>query len=275
MFKKGFIFPGLQDSGYESGFSLPLTPELRTYPDLNLEVIWFQNGKRQGIAKVEVPEEPALFVRSWESKWGFTRKEKSSTDLYCLRITSPSHPDMVLPPAEVEGQMMLRHLKQGWTSSVLTNFVPLRPPGHRYAPIIHMAHCMASAAEVETIHLFMNIKNIDDPNVTSAGTLVADVQSYDGAQLGKANYPIVANATVAISHDTIAKDCGVSDDTLRQGIHVKFYGGESQFAILTLFRHRLNGSIAIEHTLPPPYYIPALRNPVVRNLVYGQLEMSQ
>jgi hypothetical protein len=167
---------------------------------------------------------------------------------------------------------MLLRKDSGAISSILTGFIPLRSPDYNYAPIIHTSHCMADYANNETINLFINIKNVEEVNSVAGGVMVAEVYDRSGVCLGKKKYPIIANSTFSISHDKIANDFDISSAELQKGINIKFYGGESQFSIVTLFRHRLNGSIAIEHSLAPLYYIPALKNPEVRSIVYGQLE---
>ncbi len=272
MFKKTFIFPGLHHLGYESGFAVALTPALRRYEDLRVELLWFRDGKRQTSTYLEIPKSPALCLRSWESDWGFKTEEHNPTDLYCLRMSSPAHPQANLPEGGLEGQMLLRHRTHGWTSTILTGFIPARGEGHRFAPIIHTGHCMANAATNETITLFMNVKNIDAPAVTDGGIITAAIYDLSGNIIGKKTYPVLGNATVALSHDRIASDCGISPAQLQQGVNIKFYGGDSQFAIITLFHHRTQGSIAIEHSLAPLYYIPELKNPAIRTLVYSQME---
>jgi len=270
MFKKGFVFPNLQYDGYESGFSVAVTAGMRKYPDLSFELIKFKDGVRMESVMLPVPVEPASHCCFWISN--LTNNDKNEADIYCIRFISQSNPDTVLPNTDVEGQMLLRKKNNGAISSILTSFIPLRSPDYRYAPIIHTSHCMADSANVETINLFMNIKNVESENSVSAGVMVAEVYDRGGVRLGKKNYPIIANSTFSISHDKIAIDCDISSETLQQGINIKFYGGESQFSIITLFRHRLNDSIAIEHSLAPLYYIPALKNKEIRNIVYGQLE---
>ena len=128
MSKKGFVFPGLRYAGYEAGFSVRITPEMRRYDDLRFELILLRGGKRQHSVYLSIPAEPALYFRSWESSWSGALDENSSTDLYCLRIDSSSHPEANLPPGSLEGQMILRHLTHGWTSTILTGFIPLRAP---------------------------------------------------------------------------------------------------------------------------------------------------
>lgn len=274
MAKKGFLFPGLQYAGYEAGFSLRLTSELRRYSDLRVELLHFREGQCQRVVTLAVPAEPVAFFRSFESDWGVEAAGSTTTDLYCLRLMSPSQPEADLPSGGLEGQMLLRHRTYGWTSSILTGFVPLRAPGHRFAPIMHTGHCMAQGTSTETLHLFMNVCDVEAPHATQVGVLTAHVYQRDGAKLGSACYPVLANATVTISHDTIVRDCGLPDTALQQGINIKFHGGASQFAILTILRHRATGSIALEHTLAPMYYIPGIVNPAIRTLVYGQLKAS-
>src|SRR3546814_10232102 len=66
------------------------------------------------------------------------------------------------------------------------------------------------------------------------------------------------------SSDVCSSDlhkAGLPADQVGQGINVKFWGGGSQFSILTIYQNRQNGSIGVEHSLAPLYYLPDLIKP--------------
>lgn len=272
MMQKVFLFPGLRHIGYDSGFSLPLKAERAHTADLQAEVSLFSQGRLALRQEVALGQLPGLFYRGWNTDWFANDALPANGDeLYCVRLKSPAQPDQKLPKTELEGQMLFRQ-KDDWVSSILTGFVPARAPGHRFAPIIHTAHYIAAEPHIETISLFMNLKDIAHDGVIEAGVLNAQIHARSGEHLATVQFPVTGNATVAISSDDLLQQAGLPAARAREGINVKFWGGASQFSILTLYRHRDNGSIGVEHSLAPLYYLPDLLKADVRSLVYQQFK---
>jgi hypothetical protein len=277
MMQKAFLFPGLRHMGYASGLSIPLKGEVQRTPDLNAEILMFSRGclaARHEVPLGEMGLSGSLFYRGWDMNWFPEPVPAAGDELFCMRLTSPAYPERALPQSDIECQMLLRQ-KDDWVSSVLTGMVPLRAPGYRYAPIIHTAHYIASEPEVETITLFMNIRDVSSAGPMDGGVLNADVSARTGEYLGTVQFPVRGNATVAISSDDLIRELNLSGTQSSQGINVKFWGGASQFSIVTVYRNRANGSIGMEHSLAPIYYLPGLRDPKVRALVYQQLESKR
>lgn len=214
-----------------------------------------------------------MFYRGWGSDWFPEPLPGVGDELYCVRLKSRMDPERALPKTEIEAQMLFLQRSEDWVSAVLTSMVPIRPSGYRFAPIIHTAHYIASEPEVETITLFMNVKDVSHAGDLDAGVLNAEVSSRAGDYLATVQYPAKGNATLAVSSDDLLRKLNLSEEQARQGINVKFWGGASQFSILTAYRNRQNGSIGVEHSLAPLYYLPNLLNPDVRALVYQQLEV--
>lgn len=273
MMQKAFLFPGLRRIGYDSGFSIPLKAEVERTPDLIAEVLLFSQGCL--VARHEVPlrQLDSLFYRGWTADWFPEPMPETGDELFCVRLRSHVQPERALPQTDIEGQMLFRQ-RDGWVSSVLTSFVPVRAPGYRFAPIIHTAHYIASESDVETITLFMNIKDISNAGPMDGGALNAEVSSRAGEYLATVQFPVKGNATVAISSDDLVRRIDLSEAQVRKGVNVKFWGGASQFSVLTVFRNRQNDSIGVEHSLAPLYYLPDLLKPNVRALVYQQLEVK-
>ena len=273
MMQKAFLFPGLLHIGYDSGFSIPLRAEVERSPDLSAEVSLFSSGRLAARHEVSLGQLGSLFYRGWNTDWFPEPIPQTGDELFCVRLWSYAQSERALPKTDIEGQMLFRH-KDNWVSSVLTGFVPVRAPGYRFAPIIHTAHYIASESEVETITLFMNIKDVSNAGPLEGGLLNAEVSSRTGEYLATVQFPVKGNATVAISSDDLIKRINLSEGQIRKGVNVKFWGGASQFSILTIFRNRQNGSIGLEHSLAPLYYLPDLLKPSVRALVYQQLEVK-
>jgi hypothetical protein len=273
MMQRVFLFPGLRHIGYDSGFSIPLRAEVQCCPDLYAEIILFSEGRLITRRELALENQRAIFYRGWDADWFSEPLPALGDELYCVRLRSHSVPQLALPSTEIEAQMLFLHKNNGGVSSVLTGMVPMRSSGYRFAPIIHTAHYIASEPEVETITLFMNIKDINHVAPLEAGVLNAEVSTRSGDYIGTIQYPVKGNATMAISSDDLIKGLDLSEDQSKRGINVKFWGGASQFSILTIYRHRQNGSIGLEHSLAPLYYLPDLLNPAVRALVYQQLEL--
>lgn len=274
MMQRAFLFPGLRHIGYDSGFSIPLRAEVKHCPDLHAEVLLFSEGRLAARHEVALGGQGGVFYRGWNTDWFPEPLPAVGDELYCVRLKSHADPERALPKTDIEAQMLFLQKSEGWVSSVLTGMVPMRAPGYRFAPIIHTAHYIASEPEVETITLFMNVKDVSHAGVLDAGVLNAEVSSRAGDYLATVQYPARGNATLAVSSDDLLRRLNLSEEQARQGINVKFWGGASQFSILTIYRNRQNGSIGVEHSLAPLYYLPDLLNPDVRALVYQQLEVK-
>jgi hypothetical protein len=273
MMQKAFLFPGLRHIGYHSGFSIPLKAEVGRTPDLTAEVLLFSQGCLAARYDLPLGQLGTLFYRGWDTDWFPEYIPETGDELFCVRLKSHAQPERTLPQTDIEGQMLFRQ-KDDWVSSILTSFLPARAPGYRFAPIIHTAHYIASETEIETITLFMNIKDVSNASVMEGGVLNAEISSRAGEHFATIQFPVKANATVAISSDDLLQRVDLSEAQVRKGINVKFWGGASQFSILTIFRNRQNGSIGLEHSLAPLYYLPDLPKPNVRALVYQQLEVK-
>jgi hypothetical protein len=272
MMQKVFLFPGLRHIGYESGFSIPLKAELSQTADLVAEILLFSQGCLVMRHEVALGELNSLFYRGWSADWFSEASLPAFGDeLFCVRLKSLGNPEKNLPLTELEAQMLFRQ-KDNWVSSILTGFVPARAPGYRFAPIIHTAHYIVPEPEVETISLFMNLKDVSHADPMDGGILNAEISSRSGESLCTVQFPVRGNATVAISSDVLLERSGLSPEQARKGINVKFWGGASQFSILTMYRNRQNGSIGVEHSLAPLYYLPDLLKPDVRTLVYQQFQ---
>jgi hypothetical protein len=273
MIQRAFLFPGLRGIGYHVGFSVPLRAEMRRTPDLVAEVLLFSSGCLAARHQVNFGHPNFLFYRGWDADWFPETLAKAGDELYCILLKSSSDVGRALPQTDIEAQILFRK-KDEWTSSVLSGFVPVRPPGHKFAPIIHTAHYIASEPEVETITLFMNLKDVSNTGTSDAGILNAEIRSRDGEYLATVQYSGKGNATLAVSSDDLLSNIDVSGGHSRKGINVKFWGGASQFSILTVYRNRQNGSIGVEHSLAPLYYLPDLLSPAVRSVVYQQLVLK-
>lgn len=268
--QKAFLFPGLFHLGYEAGFSIPLSSEVKTAPDLSAIVTLFSGGCFASQHEIPLGQLGSLFYRGWAGEWFSEFTPKNGDELFCVRLVSPSKPKYELPKNDIEGQMTFKQ-KDNWISSILTGFVPVRESGHRFAPIIHTAHYIASESEVETITLFMNIKDLSHSGPLEGGVMNAEVSTRSGKIISNFNFPVKGNATVAISSDDLIGRFNLPQDSVSRGVNIKFWGGSSQFSILTIYRNRINGSIGLEHSLRPLYYLPDLLKPSVRNFVYEQL----
>jgi hypothetical protein len=274
MMQKVFLFPGLRHIGYDSGISIPLKAEKAKTTDLYAEFMLFSQGCLAARYELALDELDSLFYRGWSTDWFSPESLPAFGDeLFCVRLKSRGEPEKNLPQTELEAQMLFRH-KDNWVSSILTGFVPARAPGYRFAPIIHTAHYIAPEPEVETISLFMNLKDVSHAGPVEGGVLTAEISSRTGKPLGTVQFPVKGNATVAISSNDLLEKAGLSEEQARRGVNVKFWGGASQFSILTMYRNRQNGSIGVEHSLAPLYYLPDLLKADVRTLVYQQFKVK-
>jgi hypothetical protein len=214
----------------------------------------------------------ALFYRAFSTDWFPDPLPSIGDELYCVRLFSPSDLYRSLPKSDIEGQMLFFRKDKGWVSQVLTGMVPVREVDYKFAPIIHMAQYIGMGSETETITLFMNLKNAPGSGPSDAGILNAEVSALCGTYLKSFQYPVQGNTTLAIRSDNLLNKLDLSKKQAEEGVNIKFWGGSSQFVILTLYFNRENGSIGVEHSLAPVYYIPEILNSAVRSLVYEQLK---
>ena len=271
--QKAFLFPSLRHIGYDSGFSIPLRDEVELSPDLCAEVSLFSSGNLAARHKFSLSKLNSLFYRGWDVEWFPMSIPTAGDELFCVRLISNLQATKTLPQTNIEGQMLFKQ-KDDWVSSVLTNFVPLRAPGYQFSPIIHTAHYIACEQDFETITLFMNVKDINYSGLQDGGVLNAEVSSRAGEYYATVQFAVKANSTTEISTDDLIKSINLSEVQASKGVNVKFWGGASQFSILTMYRSRQNGSIGLEHSLAPHYYLPDLFKTNVRALVYQQLRVK-
>jgi hypothetical protein len=268
--QKAFLFPGLLHLGYDSGFSIPLSAEFRLSTDLKAVVTLFSGGCFAGQHEILLNQHTRLFYRGWMREWFSAPIPCLGDELFCVRLISPSRSKDDLPNIDIEGQMIFKQ-KDNWVSSILTGFVPVRKSGHQFAPVIHTAHYISSESEIETITLFMNIKDLTSSDSLNGGLMNAEISSRSGEKIASIQFPVKGNATLAVSSDDLVDRFHLSKDLVEKGVNIKFWGGSSQFSILTLYRNRLNGSIGLEHSLRPLYYLPDLLKSSVRTFVFDQL----
>jgi len=265
MFERCFIFPGLKSLGYESGMSVPC-PVTRARR-IDLQISRYHEGAVAAQARLEIPPD-CLQFRTWQSNWNCDLKACGPLDIFVARIVARGTDEEPPGLGELEAQMLFRH-SFGWTSSLLTGFVPLRPPGYKFASIIHTGHYFADRSAYSSSTIFTNVRSpADGP---AAGRFSVTVQSRDGTQLGQIERQIVANSALVVALDDVLDECGVGKATPHEGFNLTFVGGRSQFSIMTVFQRRDNGAIGLEHSLAPLYYIPQLRDAAVRSRVYGRI----
>lgn len=156
-----------------------------------------------------------------------------------------------------ETQLALRSKNQKNWGSVLYDLVLDRKAGHKFSPILHSAHTAYITPDIETFAVFMNFRAPATAPSSTNQKMNLEVKSADGHLLGTKVLSLPFNDTAEISFSNEFQPYG----GYHNGAQLNFKGGESQFAIFTLFFNKKTESFGIEHSLPPIYYCSAIYEP--------------
>jgi hypothetical protein len=152
---------------------------------------------------------------------------------------------------------------------VLTSFVPFRPAGYKFTPIIGLTHYHKFGPEFENYTLFVNLKGAG-ANDEGANHLHVDYYSFAGARLAASDLEVPYNSGHLHAVEASLAGHGVSATALAGGVIAHCRGGASQFSIFTLIRNKRTGALGLEHSLPPYYYVTGISHPAIRGPFYAR-----
>jgi len=167
----------------------------------------------------------------------------------------------------MQGQLMWRRRQTNEYGCILLDMVPVRPPGYRFSPIIHVAHYYSPGQVYENYTWFLNLCRSDEGE-SSNNRLLVDYYGRSGQRLGSATLELPRNTSVLVPIEEKLHSIGVAQTTMADGVTAHYRGGASQFAIFVVTRNRMSGAIGFEHSLPPYYYVRAIGNPETRSRIY-------
>lgn len=163
-----------------------------------------------------------------------------------------------------EAQCLFRDQKTKKWSALLYDMIPDKKPNHKYAPILHCAHSAYVSSSINSYGVLANFRPpYLKPNRKNQDMNI-QLKSPKGDLLAQKRIEFAFNSTVLVSF----KDEFSSVGGFQPGCTMNFKGGESQFAIFTLFQNNQTGSLGIEHSLAPFYYCSGLLQPESREIFY-------
>ncbi len=134
-----------------------------------------------------------------------------------------------------------------------------------YSPITLLAHKCWVSSEVDCVVYFCNINSSVTEKTASSKPLVLSILSESGELVAKHEAEIFLNSVYKFEVRKYLPQSVVLDKNLKF-FNVIAAAHDSQFSIFTVLKNNVSGALAMEHSLPPYYYI----NPENMGNVRGQ-----
>lgn len=264
VFPKRFLMSTLRRLDQEVGFTVPMLAPPGGGRALPVRVHVYRDGRAVG--RFDVAADPRRpFVEIWQREWeaGLAAGNEGEDLITVEYLHDPADAPWLGPrmTEEVEGQFLLR-AADGRYGYVLTSFVPCRPPGYKFTPIIGLTHYHKFGPEWENHTLFVNLQGIEAG--AGANRLHVDYYGFDGGRLAAEEIEVPFNGSRLHGVEASLAAAGVPAAALAGGVIAHCRGGASQFSVFTLIRNRRTGAVGIEHSLPPYYYVTGISDPAIR-----------
>jgi len=271
---KRFLFSTLRQLGHEVGLTVPTLVAPRNGGGaaraLPVRVHVYRGGR--DVHQLDVASDPRWpCVELWQRQWeAGLAPSNDGEDMVAVEYLHAPEDEPWLGPrmaGEVEGQFLVRVAPDGRYGCVLTSFVPFRPAGYKFTPIIGLTHCHKFGPEFENYTLFVNLRGA---GATDAGAnrLHIDYYGFGGAPLAADDLDLPYNSSHLHALEATMAKRGVSPAALAGGVIAHFRGGSSQFSIFTLIRNTRTGALGFEHSVPPYYYVTGISHPAIRGPFY-------
>ncbi|MGH6961025.1 MAG: hypothetical protein ACREE7_11115 [Dongiaceae bacterium] len=275
IFPKRFLISTLRQLGQEVGLTVPT---LVAPPNgsgatraLSVRLHVYRGGCE--VHQLEVAADPRRpCIEVWQGEWeaGLAPANVGEDLIAVEYLHAPADAPWLGPrmAEEVEGQFLAR-AADGRYGCVLTSFVPFRPAGYKFTPIIGLTHYHKFGPEFENYALFVNLKGAGAAD-DGANRLHIDYYGFSGARLATADLEVPYNSGYLHAVEASLAERGVAADALAGGVISHCRGGASQFSIFTLIRNRRTGALGLEHSLPPYYYVTGISHPDIRGPLYAR-----
>jgi len=273
VFPKRFLISTLRQLGQEVGLTVPTLVAPTSGGGRALPVRIHVYRERQAAHHVDIAPDPNRpFVEVWQRQWETgLAPANAGEDMIALEYLHGDEDAPWLAPRmaeEVEGQFLVR-APDGRYGYVLTSFVPFRPAGYKFTPIIGLLHYYKFGPDLENYTLFVNLKGagaVDDgPN-----RLHVDYYGFGGERLAVSDLDVPCNGTHLFCLEALLAEHGVPPAALAGGVIAHYRGGASQFSAFTLIRNARTGALGLEHSLPPYYYVTGISHPRIRVPFYAR-----
>lgn len=198
-----------------------------------------------------------LFPESLLSQAGIATLEFELDDL-------PPEDKALLHNNLFEAEVILKGKTSNSWTTVLYDLIADKKTAHRYSPILHSAHTAEIGKFSDSFVLLLNFRPAYLKTEALFQTMELELKSPSGVLLATKNLEIPFNFTTTISFLQEFSLFG----PFQPGSQINLKGGESQFAIFTLFWNSKTESLGIEHSLPPMYYCKGILKPNSRKVFY-------
>src|SRR5262249_28904754 len=198
VFPKRFLISTLRQLGQEVGLTVPtlVAPANGSGAPRALPVrVHVYRGGRDTHQFDIAPDPGRAFVEGWQHDWeAGLGASNAGEDLVAVEYLHAAEDAPWLGPRmaeEVEGQFLAR-APDGRYGCVLTSFVPFRPAGYKFTPIIGLLHYYRFGPDLENYTLFVNLKGAGDGD--GANRLHVDYYSFAGERLAAADLELPYNS---------------------------------------------------------------------------------
>jgi hypothetical protein len=159
-----------------------------------------------------------------------------------------------------EHQLIYENLQTGAVSSLLYDQSPIPRVGSRSSPIVLLAPKIWLGKTLNSFVAFASTNSTLQPGV-QARPLKITVLTQKGEIICANEYPLMENSTFLFDvKEAVSEKMEITDAPVLLTIVAK--GGASSFAIMTFAINESTGNFALEHSLPPDYYISGDRQRV-------------
>src|SRR5215468_9031129 len=198
VFPKRFLISTLRQLGQEVGLTVPtlVAPANGSGAARALPVrVHVYRGGRDTHQFDVAPDPRRAFVEVWQRDWeAGLGASNAGEDVVAVEYLYAKEDEPWLGPrlaGEIEGQFLMR-APDGRYGCVLTSFVPFRPAGYKFTPIIGLLHYYRFGPELENYTLFVNLKGAGDGD--GANHLHVDYYSFAGERLAAADLEVPYNS---------------------------------------------------------------------------------
>jgi len=273
VFPKRFLISTLRQLGQEVGLTVPTLVAPMSGGERALRLRIHVYRERRAVHHLDIAPDPHRpCVEVWQRQWeAGLAPTNAGEDLIAVEYLHAAEDAPWLGPRmaeEVEGQFLVR-APDGRYGCVLTSFVPFRPAGYKFTPIIGLLHYYKFGPDLENYTLFVNLKGAgacDD----GANRLHVDYYGFGGERLATCEVDVPYNSSHLLCLEALLAEHGVAPAALAGGVIAHYRGGASQFSIFTLIRNKRTGALGLEHSLPPYYYVTGISHPAIRGPFYAR-----
>lgn len=253
-----FLISTLRQLGLEVGVTVPVLAPPGGARALTVRVHVYREG--QEVHRFDATPDPRrAILEIWQHEWEpGPGAAGGGEDLIAIEyLHGPDDAAWLAPrmAVELEGQFLHR-AADGRYGYVLTSFVPCRPPGYKFTPIIGLTHYHKFGPEWENYTLLVNLQAVEAG--AGANRLHVDYYGFDGGKLAQEDIEMPFNASRLLRLEQRLPEA------VPHGVTAHTRGGASQFSIFTLIRNVRTGAVGIEHSLPPYYYVTGISHPAIR-----------